>query len=88
MGRAARGPRRACPGGAQLERLGLLPTGDLQGLAEERLRLRDRIAVDVEENLCPQPVDLGIVVVLSRLLGLRDAACGGAQGVVAAPDLL
>src|SRR5437667_6938813 len=48
-------------GGAQLERLGLLPPGDLQGLAEERLRLLDRIAVDVEENLGPQPVQLGLV---------------------------
>jgi hypothetical protein len=34
-----------------------LPPGDLQGLAEERLRLLDRIAVCVEENLCPQPVE-------------------------------
>src|SRR5439155_20563566 len=31
-------PRQA-GGGAQLERLGLLPPGDLQGVAEERLRL-------------------------------------------------
>jgi len=65
-------PRQA-GGGAQLERLGLLPPGDLQGLAEERLRLLDRIPVHVEENLGPQPVELGIVVVLSLLLGLRDA---------------
>src|SRR5439155_2071541 len=43
-------PRQAS-GGAQLERLGLLPTCDLQGVAEERLRLLDRIAVGVEENL-------------------------------------
>src|SRR5439155_19875190 len=45
-------PRQA-GGGAQLERLGLLPPGNLQGLAEERLRLLDRIAVGIEENLGP-----------------------------------
>ncbi|HXQ21866.1 MAG TPA: hypothetical protein VN812_09335, partial [Candidatus Acidoferrales bacterium] len=56
-------PRQA-GGGAQLERLGLLPPGALQGPAEERLSLLDRSA----ENLCPQPVELGIEVVLSLLL--------------------
>jgi hypothetical protein len=61
--------------------------GDLQGLAEERLRLLDRIAVGVEENLCPQPVELGIVEVLSLLLGSRGAESERAQGLVVAPDL-
>src|SRR5436190_21667061 len=79
-------PRQA-GGGAQLERLGLLPPGDLQGLVEERLRLLDRIAVHVEENLGPQPVELGIVPVLSLLLGLREAESERAQGVVVARDL-
>ncbi len=79
-------PRQA-GGGAQLERLGLLPPGDLQGLVEERLRLRGRIGVHVEENLRPQPVQLGIVVVLSLLLGSCDAEGERAQGVVVAPDL-
>ena len=65
----ARPEARQAGGGAQLERLGLLPPGDLQGLAEERLRLLDRIAVPVEENLGPQPVQLGIVEVLALLLG-------------------
>src|SRR6266480_3958746 len=74
-------------GGAQLERLGLLPPGDLEGLAQERLRLLDRIPVGVEENLRAQPVELGIVVVLSLLLGLRDAESERAQGLVVAPDL-
>ena len=37
-------PRQA-GGGAQLERLGLLASRDLQGLAEERLCLLDRVAV-------------------------------------------
>jgi len=64
---------REAGGGAQLERLGLLPAGDLQGLAQERLRLLDRIAVHVQKNLGPQPVQLGIVEALSLLLGLRDA---------------
>src|SRR5439155_10695148 len=73
-------PRQA-GGRAQLERLGLLPPGDLQGVAEERLRLLDRIPVHVEENLCSQPVELGIVVVLSLLLGARDAESENAQGV-------
>jgi hypothetical protein len=53
---------RQAGGGAQLERLGLLPPGDLQGLAEERLRLFDRVPVPVEENLGPQSVELGVVV--------------------------
>src|SRR6266550_6441342 len=39
-------PRQA-GGGAQLERLGLLPPCDLEGVAEERLRLLDRISVRV-----------------------------------------
>src|SRR6267142_3456524 len=43
-------PRQA-GGGAQLERLGLLPPGDVPGVAEERLRLLERIAVHLEENL-------------------------------------
>ena len=74
--------------GAQLDRLGLLPPGDLQGLVEERLRLLDRIAVQVEENLCAQPVELGIVGVLPLLLGVvRDAESERAQGVLVAPDL-
>ena len=55
---------RPAGGGVQFERLGLLPPGDLQGMVEER-RLLDRVAVHVEENLCPQPVELGIVEVLS-----------------------
>jgi hypothetical protein len=79
-------PRQA-GGCAQLERLGLLPPGDLQGLAEERLHLLDRIAVGVEENLCSQPVELGIVEVLSLLLGEHVAESECAQGVVVAPDL-
>src|SRR4029077_1549204 len=73
-------PRQAGRG-AQLEHLGLLPPGDLQGLIEERLRLVDRIAVHVEENLRPQPVQIGIVVVLSLLLGLREPEPDRAQGV-------
>ncbi len=36
---------REAGGGAQLERLGLLASRDLQGLAEERLCLLDRVAV-------------------------------------------
>jgi hypothetical protein len=64
-----------------------LPPCDLQGLAEEHLRLLRHIAVCVEENLCPQPVELGIVVVLALLLGLREAESERAQGVVVAPDL-
>jgi len=63
-----------------------LPAGDLQGLAEERLRLRGGIAVQVEENFGVQPVELGIVEVLSLLLGLCDAASECAQGLVVAPD--
>jgi hypothetical protein len=78
---------RQAGGGAQLERLGLLAPCDPQGLAEERLRLLDRIPVCVEENLGPQPVELGIAEVLSLLLGLRDAECERAQGLVVAPDL-
>src|SRR6202158_1173091 len=78
---------RQAGGGAQLERLGLLPPGDLQGLAEERLRLLDRIPVRVEENLGSQPVELGIVVVLALALGARDAESERAQGLVVAPDL-
>src|SRR5438034_2369755 len=77
-------PRQA-GGGAQLERLGLLPPGDLQGLAEERLRLLDRVAVHVEENLGPQPVQLGVVVVLALLPGLRNAESEYAEGLVVAP---
>ena len=60
---------------------------DLQGLAQERLRFLDRIAVHVEENLGPQPVELRIVEVLSLLLGLRDTESERAQSVVVAPDL-
>src|SRR3990172_5456241 len=71
-------PRQAGDG-AQLERLGRLPPGDLQGLAEERLRLLDRIAVGVEKNLCPQPVELSIVVVLALLLGCERAGQGGTK---------
>jgi hypothetical protein len=67
-------PRQA-GGGAQLERPGLLPPGDLQSLVEECLRLRDRIPVQVEENLGAEPEQLGIVVVLSLSLGLRAAEC-------------
>ena len=63
-----------------------MPPGDLQGLAEERLRRLDRIPVHVEENLGPQPVQLGIVEVLSLLLGLRDAERERAQSLVVAPD--
>jgi hypothetical protein len=73
--------------GPQLEQLGLLPLGDLQGSAEERLRLRGRIGVSVEEDLRPQSVELGIVEVLSPL-GSREAECERAQGVVVAPGLL
>jgi hypothetical protein len=40
-------------GGAQLEGLGLLPPGDLEGVVEKRLRLLNRVAVSVEENLSP-----------------------------------
>ena len=79
-------PRQA-GGSAQLERLGLLAPGDLQRLIEERLRLLDGIAVHVEENLGPQPVQLGIVVVLALLLGLRDAVSERPHGGVVAPDL-
>jgi hypothetical protein len=64
-----------------------LPPGDLQGLAEEHLRLQGCIAVCIDENLCPQPVEPGIGGVLSVVLGLRDAASERAQGVVMAPDL-
>ncbi len=56
-------------------------------MAEERLRLLDRISVLVEENLCPQPVELGIGVVLSLLLGLRYAECQSAEGFVVMPGL-
>src|SRR5882724_2685054 len=48
----------------QLERPGLLPPGDLQELDEERLLL-DRIPVRVEKNLLPQPMEFGILEVLS-----------------------
>jgi hypothetical protein len=78
---------RQSGGGAQLERLGLLPSRDLQRLVAKRLRLLDRSGVHVGENLCPQPVELGIVVVLSLLLGLRDAESERAQGDVVARDL-
>src|SRR5207249_10775922 len=78
---------RQAGGGAQLERLGLLPPGDLQRLAEERLRLLDRMLVRVEENLCPQPVEIGVVVVLSLSFGERDAASESAQGLLAASHL-
>src|SRR6185436_5967826 len=67
--------------------LRLLPACYLEGLAEERLRLRGCIRVFVEENLGPQPVELGIVVVLSHAFSLRDAECERAQGLVVAPDL-
>src|SRR5271157_1229456 len=79
-------PRQAGRG-AQLERLGLLSLCNLDRLAEKRLRLRGGIAVFVEENLGPQPVELGIPEVLSLLLGLRDAKSERAQSVVVAPDL-
>src|ERR1043166_6605987 len=52
-------PRQA-GGGAQLERLGLLPPCDLEGKAEERLRLLDRIGVCVFLGFGPQPGGLGI----------------------------
>src|SRR5437762_5097303 len=92
---------RQTGGGAQLERLGLLPPGDLQGEFEALfcclLTLDSRpfdgaqgrlLTVDcLQKNLCPQPVELGIVEVLSLLLGLRDAECERAQGLVVAPDL-
>ena len=38
-------------------------------------------------GLTPQPVELGIVVVLPLLLGAREAACQDVQGVVVAPGL-
>ena len=41
----------------------------------------------VEENRCPQPLELGIVEVLSLALGLGNAESERAQSVVAAPDL-
>src|SRR5712671_222198 len=43
--RVAKPELREAGGGAQLERLGLLASRDLQGLAEERLCLLDRVAV-------------------------------------------
>jgi hypothetical protein len=69
-------PRQAGDG-AQLERLDLLPPCDLQGSAEERFRLLDRIPVCVEENLGPQPVELGIVEVLAPRSGTGAASGSG-----------
>jgi hypothetical protein len=44
--------------------------GDLQRLAEERLRLLDRVGIPVEENLGPQAVELSVVEVRTLLLGV------------------
>ena len=62
-------PRQA-GGRAQLERLGLLLPGDLQGLAEKRLRLLDRIAIQVS------PGDIAQLPLRDRRLEHRVHSAG------------
>jgi len=64
-----------------------LPPGDLERLAEERIRFLERVPFHNEENLGPQPVELGIVEVLSQSLRARDAGSERAHGIVVAPGL-
>src|SRR4029079_9021475 len=72
---------------AQLEELGLLPSCDLERLAKKRLDLLGRSPAPVEENLRTDTMEIGVGVVLSLLLGLRDAELERPQGFVVAPEL-